>query len=215
MAKSIVLTLLTLVFVVVSGCDDTDKPAEESESTKSEAQEVIKVAAEKSDSAKTEPSVYDFTMNNIDGEAIPLADYRGKVLMIVNVASKCGATPQYEQLQKIFEKYSDSGFIVLGFPANNFGKQEPGTNAQIKEFCTTKYSVTFPMFEKISVKGDDIHPLYKYLTEEKTNPDFAGEITWNFNKFLIAKDGMVINRFATKVKPDAPEVIEAIESALK
>lgn len=160
-------------------------------------------------------SVYDFKMKNIDGTDIKLDAYKGKVVMIVNTASKCGYTPQYEQLQAVYDKYKDQNFVILGFPANNFMGQEPGTDTEIKEFCTLKYKVTFPMFSKISVKGADQHPLYTYLTNEKSNPGFSGDIGWNFEKFLIGKDGKTVARFATKVKPDDPIVIEAIEKALK
>ena len=160
-------------------------------------------------------SIYDFTVTDIDGQTVSLADYKGKVLLIVNVASECGYTPQYEGLQKIYSKYREMGFVVLGFPANNFNGQEPGTDAEIKEFCTTNYGVEFPMFSKISVKGEDIHPLYKFLISEEGSGEDAGEITWNFNKFLIDPSGKVIARFATKDKPESKEVVTAIQNALK
>jgi glutathione peroxidase len=158
--------------------------------------------------------VYDFTMKNIDGQEVSLSAYRGKVVLIVNVASRCGYTPQYEGLEKLYLKYKDKGFVILGFPANNFLGQEPGTDQEIKSFCSLKYNVTFPMFSKISVKGSDKHPLYRFLTEKETNPQFAGEISWNFNKFLIGRDGKVINRFGTRTAPDGKEVVEAVEKAL-
>jgi glutathione peroxidase len=157
-------------------------------------------------------SILDITMKDIDGKDVNLADYKGKVVMVVNVASKCGLTPQYEALEKLYKTYQDKGFVIIGFPANNFGGQEPGTNEQIKEFCTGKYNVTFPMMSKISVKGEDIHPLYKKLT---TNGDFSGDIGWNFTKFLVDKSGNVYARFASKTKPDDAQVIEAIEKGLK
>lgn len=160
-------------------------------------------------------SVYDFTMKDIDGKQVNLSDYKGKVVMIVNVASRCGFTPQYEGLEKIYLKYKDQGFVILGFPANNFGFQEPGTDSEIKTFCSAKYNVTFPMFSKISVKGGDIHPLYKFLTDKDTDSQFAGDIKWNFNKFLIGRDGEVIARFEPPVKPESDQVTEAIEKALK
>jgi len=159
-------------------------------------------------------SVYDFTVKDIGGNDVSLGKYEGKVMMIVNVASKCGFTPQYEGLQNIYEKYNDKGFVILGFPANNFGHQEPGTNAEIKQFCTTKFDVSFPMFSKISVKGDDQAPLYQYLTSENTNPKFSGDITWNFNKFLIGKDGKILNRFASADEPESEKVVQAIEKAI-
>jgi glutathione peroxidase len=135
--------------------------------------------------------------------------------MIVNVASRCGFTPQYEGLQKLYLKYKDQGFVILGFPANNFGGQEPGSDEEIKTFCSAKYSVTFPIFSKISVKGDDIHPLYKLLTSKDTDPEFGGDIKWNFSKFLLNKDGKVIARFEPAVKPDSDQVIQAVEKALQ
>lgn len=159
-------------------------------------------------------SIYDFKVLDIDGNEVSLSKFKGNVLLIVNVASKCGYTPQYEGLQAIYEKYKDRGFYVLGFPANNFGNQEPGTNEEIKEFCSTRYKVTFPMFAKISVKGEDQHPLYKFLTSKETNPDFAGEITWNFNKFLVDRHGKVVARFSSKDKPESELVTQTIEKYL-
>jgi glutathione peroxidase len=158
--------------------------------------------------------VYSFTLNSIDGTPAPLADYKGKVVLLVNVASRCGYTPQYSALEAIYEKYKDRGFVILGFPANNFGAQEPGTNEEIKTFCTRKYSVTFPMYSKISVKGADQAPLYAYLTKE-TPPGIAGEIKWNFTKFLVDRDGKVVQRFESAVTPDSKEVVAAIEKELK
>jgi glutathione peroxidase len=160
-------------------------------------------------------SVYDFTLKNSKGKDVKLEEFRGQVVMLVNVASKCGYTPQYEGLQKIYERYKGQGFTILGFPANNFGAQEPGTNEEIQEFCRLNYGVTFPVFSKISVKGDDKHPLYKYLTERETNPDFAGEIKWNFNKFLVGRDGRILARFDSADKPEDAKVTQAIEQALK
>jgi glutathione peroxidase len=159
-------------------------------------------------------SIYDFTLKDIDGNDVNLGKYKGNVLLIVNTASRCGYTPQYEALQAIFERYRDQGFYVLGFPANNFMGQEPGTEKEIKEFCTLKYNVTFPMFSKISVTGSDQHPLYRFLTNKKTNPEFGGDISWNFNKFLINRNGKIVARFGSKEKPDDPAVTAAIEKAL-
>jgi len=160
-------------------------------------------------------SIYDFTLKDIDRKEVNLGQYRGKVVLVVNVASRCGFTPQYEGLQKTYLKYKDRGFVILGFPANNFMSQEPGTDEEIKTFCSTKYSVTFPIFSKISVKGDDIHPLYKFLTSKETNPDFGGDIKWNFSKFLLDKGGKIIARFEPAVKPESDQVIQAIEKALQ
>jgi len=159
-------------------------------------------------------SVYDFTMKDTGGRDVKLEQFRGKVVMLVNVASKCGYTPQYDGLQKIYDQYKDRGFVILGFPANNFGAQEPGTNEEIVEFCRINYGVKFPIFSKISVKGEDKHPLYKYLTERETNPEFGGEIKWNFNKFLIGRDGKIIARFESADKPEDAKVTKAIEGAL-
>jgi len=156
-----------------------------------------------------------YTVKDIDGKDVDLSQYKGKVVMIVNVASKCGNTPQYKQLEELHKKYADKGLVILGFPANDFLSQEPGTDAQIKEFCTSTYHVEFPMFSKIVVKeGDSQADLYKNLTSKESDPKFAGKITWNFEKFLIGRDGQVINRFTPKTKPDAPAVVKAIEDEL-
>ncbi len=159
-------------------------------------------------------SVYDFTLPSLDGKPLPIANFKGKVILMVNVASRCGFTPQYTALESIYEKYKDQGFVILGFPANNFGSQEPGTNAEIKKFCSTKYSVTFPMYSKISVKGDDQTPLYQYLTKN-ANPALSGDIKWNFTKFLVDRNGNVVQRFEPETTPDSPEVVGAIEKLLK
>jgi glutathione peroxidase len=172
-------------------------------------------ANDKTETATVANSIYDFSLKNIDGKETSLADYRGKVVLVVNVASRCGFTPQYEGLEKVYLKYKDRGLVILGFPANNFGGQEPGSNEEIKSFCSLKYNVTFPMFAKISVKGDDIHPLYKYLTDKQSDPQFGGDVKWNFNKFLIGRDGKIIGRFEPAVKPESPEVAQAIEQALE
>ncbi|HEY3412257.1 MAG TPA: glutathione peroxidase [Armatimonadota bacterium] len=154
------------------------------------------------------------TMKSLDGKPVNLADYRGKVLMIVNTASKCGNTPQYAGLEEVYNKYKDRGFVILGFPANNFLSQEPGNDAQIREFCTKNYGVTFPMFSKISVKGKDQDPLYKFLTDKTTDPQFGGDIDWNFAKFLVNRQGQVVARFKAGHKPTEPDVIAAIEHEL-
>jgi glutathione peroxidase len=159
-------------------------------------------------------TVYDFTLNSIDGQPTPLSSFKGKVVLLVNVASRCGFTPQYTALESLFEKYKDRGFVIVGVPANNFGGQEPGSNQEIKTFCTAKYHVTFPMMAKVSVKGSDITPLYQFLTDKSTHPETGGEIGWNFTKFLIGPDGKVIARFDSAVTPDSPEVTSAIEKAL-
>lgn len=159
-------------------------------------------------------SALGFKVKDIDGKDVDLGKYNGKVVMIVNVASKCGHTPQYEQLEALYEKYRDQGFVILGFPANNFKSQEPGTNEEIKAFCTTKYNVKFDMYSKISVVGEDKAPLYQFLTSPEKNGKFGGEIQWNFTKFLLNRKGEVVARFEPKTKPDEPEVVKAIEAAL-
>ncbi|MEQ8762318.1 MAG: ThuA domain-containing protein [Planctomycetota bacterium] len=155
-----------------------------------------------------------FEMKRLNGTPADLSDYQGKVVLIVNTASKCGLTPQYEGLQKLHEQFADDGLAVLGFPANEFGRQEPGSNQEISEFCTQNYGVTFDMFSKVVVKGDGICPLYDYLTSEKTNPGYSGEITWNFEKFLIGRDGKVIARFSPRVAPGDPTLMMKLKSAL-
>lgn len=155
-------------------------------------------------------SVYDFTLDTIDGTPRSLGDFKGKVLLLVNTASECGYTPQYQGLQKLHATYEGRGFSVVGFPSNDFGGQEPGSNKDIKAFCSTKFGVTFPMFAKIPVKGPAKHPLYAMLVQ--TPP--AGEVKWNFNKFLVGKDGKVIARYDSDVTPEAPELAAAIEKAL-
>lgn len=168
------------------------------------------------DAKKEAPaSVYDFTMNNIDGKPVKLSGYKGQVLLIVNVASECGLTEaNYKGLAPLHAKYKDEGLRILAIPANNFGGQEPGTDAEIKSFCTGKYDAKYDLFAKVSVKGDDICPLYQYLT---THPDkkIKGEVAWNFQKYLVGRDGQVIERFNPKTKPDDDKLVEAIEDALK
>jgi glutathione peroxidase len=165
-------------------------------------------------SPKKPASVLDFTMKDIDGKDVPLAKYRGKVLLLVNTASQCGFTPQYKGLQEIYQKYKDQGLEILAFPANEFGAQEPGTDERIKQFCSSKYKVGFPLFSKIVVKGKGINPLYAYLTGESTNPRFSGPIPWNFAKFLVNRKGEVVARFEPGTKPGSAELTAAIEKAL-
>lgn len=158
--------------------------------------------------------VYSFHMKTIDGTPTTLAPYKGKVLLLVNVASACGYTPQYAALESVYEKYKDKGLVIVGIPANNFANQESGSDAEIKTFCNRKYHVSFPMMSKISVKGADQTPLYSYLTSSTTNPKFAGDIKWNFTKFLVARNGQPVARFEPATTPDSPQVIAAIESEL-
>ena len=160
----------------------------------------------------TATKIFDFTMNDIDGNPLPLTTFKGKVILVVNTASFCGNTPQYEGLQTLYEQYRDQGFTILAFPANDFGRQEPGGNKEIAEFCYTKYSLEFPLFSKITVVGDKKHPLYRYLTEQST---FKGEIKWNFQKFLISKDGTVIARYRPSQKPLSKLILHDVKEALK
>lgn len=160
-------------------------------------------------------TVYDFTLKNIDGKEESLSQYKGKVIIIVNVASYCGYTSQYKDLEAIYQKYKSKGLVVLGFPANNFMAQEPGTNADIKQFCSREYAVTFPMFSKMSVKGKGIHPLYAYLTSKAENGVIDGDIQWNFQKYLIGKDGKIIASFKPATKVTEANVVKEIEAALK
>jgi glutathione peroxidase len=157
-------------------------------------------------------SIYDVPLKDINGKDTTLATYKGNVLLIVNVASHCGFTPQYKGLEALYQKYSDQGFVVLGFPCNQFNGQEPGSDAEIKQFCTSTYNVTFPLFDKLEVNGSNRHPLYVLLA----GPDspFPGKITWNFNKFLIGKDGKILKRFDSKVTPESAELTQAVEAAL-
>jgi glutathione peroxidase len=160
-----------------------------------------------------ETSLYDFKQTAIRGGEVEMSEFKGQVLLIVNTASKCGYTPQYEALQSLQEKYSDSGFTVLAFPANNFAGQEPGSDEEIEEFCTVNFNTTFPLFSRTSVKGEDINPMFSYLTSIE-NEDFTGEIKWNFEKFLIDRNGNLVRRFRSNVTPDSEEIVGAIEKEL-
>ncbi len=155
--------------------------------------------------------MYTISMSLNSGETISLADYKGKVVLIVNTASRCGFTSQYKGLEELYQQYKDRGFVVLAFPANNFMGQEPGSNEEIRSFCELKYKTTFPLFAKTSVKGADINPLFKFLTEESS---FKGPVTWNFNKFLVDGSGQIIARYESGVKPLDPELVSAVEKAL-
>jgi glutathione peroxidase len=161
---------------------------------------------------KKVPATLDYTLKGLDGKDVNLGQYQGKVVLFVNVASRCGYTPQYAGLQALYQKYDKQGLVIVGVPANNFGKQEPGSDAEISEFCTGNYHVTFPMLSKVSVKGSDITPLYQYLT---THAPTKGDVSWNFEKFLISRDGKIVNRFKSKVAPESPELIQAIEAELR
>ncbi len=165
-------------------------------------------------SAFAASSVHEFTLKALNGTATPLASFKGKVMLIVNVASQCGYTYQYEGLQSLFMKFKDKGLVIAGFPANNFGGQEPGSDAEIGAFCKSKYGVTFPMFSKISVAGSDQAPLYQFLTSKAANPKTAGDIPWNFTKYLVDRNGKVLARFDAATEPESKELTSAIEAAL-
>ncbi len=175
---------------------------------------ILFISSLSADDHNTPESIFDFTMNDIDGNPVKLEVFKGKVILLVNVASKCGYTPQYKGLQKIYSKYKNKNFVILGFPANNFLWQEPGSNARIKSFCSLKYGVEFPMFSKISVKGRKQHPLYKFLTSKLSNPLFPGKIRWNFEKFVFNTNGKLVGRFHPKIKPEDKRIIELLEKEI-
>lgn len=187
------ITALTICFAAAVGVAEDDK----------------KDDGKKEDKVPT--SVHDFKVSSLEGKEIELSKYKGKVLLVVNVASQCGATPQYRQLQALHEKYSEKGLVVMGFPCNQFGAQEPGSAKEIREFCSVQYRVKFPMFAKVDVNGDEQSPLYEFL---KSDADDHSNIGWNFEKFVISRDGKVAGRFRTPVKPDAPEVVKLLEEEL-
>lgn len=207
---------LTIVGMIglLTGC--STEQAEETQKTGQDTS--TKEASTMSESMTEETEIstgpLQFTMNDISGNEVPLKKYKGQVVLMVNTASKCGLTPQYAGLQKLHEKYAGQGLAILGFPANQFNNQEPGTNEQIAQFCEKNYGVEFDMFSKIVVKGDDIHPLYAYLIRQDTGPQESGDINWNFEKFLIGRDGQVVARFSPRTKPDDPKLIAAIEKEL-
>jgi len=170
--------------------------------------------ADKSSDSEHECAL-DFKAKDIDGEAVDLHDYEGSVVLVVNVASKCGLTPQYTGLQNLYEEYKDQGLVILGFPCNQFAGQEPGSEADIKRFCSTEYNVSFPMFSKVNVNGDDAAPIYKYLTSKEVKPKGSGKVSWNFEKFLIDREGNLVARFEPRTKPSDDELVKAIESELE
>lgn len=156
-----------------------------------------------------------FKVKDIDGNLQNLSQYHGNVILVVNVASRCGLTPQYKGLQELYEKHKDRGFVILGFPANEYGRQEPGSDSEIKDFCSKNFKVTFPMFSKVVVKGEGISPLFAYLTSKEAGHDFGGEIAWNFNKFLIDREGRLVGRFEPRVAPDAEPLVDAVTKELE
>ena len=207
---------LALGAALMASCAATDaatKPAATTQKAKPKAP--AKTAQKVKPIKKDVAPVLNFTMKSLGGKDVPLSNYAGKVVMIVNTASKCGFTPQYAGLEKLHEKYAKEGLAILGFPANDFGQQEPGNDREISTFCTVNYGVTFDMFSKVAVTGDAKTPLYQYLTSEKTDPQFPGEVGWNFEKFLIGRDGKILARFKSNVAPEAPELVSAVEAALK
>jgi glutathione peroxidase len=188
--RSIALLIVFVIVAAFTGVDDTKKE-------------------------NAVPAALNFTMNSLNGKPVNLSKYHGKVVLMVNVASQCGYTPQYKQLQALHEKYKDKGLAILGFPANNFGEQEPGTESEIASFCEKNYGVKFDLFSKVSVKGDDICPLYKHLTTTtELDEPLRGEVKWNFEKFLIGRDGKVVNRFRSKIAPDSEDMVKAIDAEL-
>jgi len=194
MRKQVLIPMIMMALVLAfSACSTNKKPAQT-------AQEETPAG-----------SFHDFTVTDIDGKSYKLSALRGKKVMVVNVASKCGFTPQYEPLQKLYEKYRNQDFVVIGFPANNFMSQEPGTNEEIKEFCTSTYQVTFPMMAKVSVKGGDIHPVYAWLTQKSLNGMADSEVKWNFQKYLISEEGKLVGMAGTRENPDSERIIRWIE----
>ena len=171
-------------------------------------------AADKETKGKKVETALDFKVKSIDGKDVDLNTYKGKVVLFVNVASQCGYTPQYKGLQALSDKFEKEGLVVIGVPANDFGKQEPGTDAEIKDFCTTNYKVTFPMLAKVAVKGEKKSPLYQFLTSKETNPEHSGEVSWNFEKFLIGRKGEIAGRYKSKVAPESDELNKAIVAEL-
>lgn len=210
--------LATCLGVFAVGCapdtDSSDASDPAGESLTNDEEKTTPQEQPMTEQAEVTTGPLQFTMKDISGNEIPLKQYKGKVLLMVNTASKCGLTPQYEGLQTLHEKYAEQGLSILGFPANEFGNQEPGTNEQIAQFCEKNYGVEFDMFSKIVVKGEDMHPLYAYLTQLDAKPKGAGDVSWNFEKFLIGRDGQVVARFNPRVKPSDPKLVEAIEAEL-
>lgn len=201
------ITLLTLALLFVSSAVLPACSSDKTEQSKNQNKEV-KREMKQSDGR----NIYDISVRNMDGAEVKLSDYSGKVIMIVNIASKCGYTKQYAPLEDIYRKYSEKGFVVLGFPCNDFGGQEPGTNDEIRTFCESKFDVTFPLFDKISVLGEEKSPLYERLTQNAEPP---GDIDWNFEKFIISKKGDIVARFKSKSEPDSKEVVSVIEAELE
>jgi glutathione peroxidase len=204
MSRTRVSQVALVTLVLLLGCKPGYSLAEGAAPGRADQKGPVLMAAQS-------PSVYDFTLNDIDGKPVTLNQFKGKVLLLVNTASFCGNTPQYADMETMYEQYRAKGFEILAFPANNFGKQEPGTNEEIKSFCYTKYSLTFPLFSKISVKGEDQHPLYRYLTEKSP---FPGEVEWNFQKYLVDRKGNVVARYHHRTKPLSDDIVRDVEREL-
>jgi len=213
MKQALVLAwLFGLLTIGIAGCGNSSYSSGAPEATAAEPSGPATQGMGGRTVATTQaPGVYEFTLKDIDGKPVPLEQFKGKVLLLVNTASLCGNTPQYGGLQALYEQYRDKGFEILAFPANNFGEQEPGNNEEIKSFCYTKYALTFPLFGKISVKGGDKHPLYQYLTEQSP---FPGEVEWNFQKYLVDRRGNVIARYHHRTKPLSDEIVNGVTQAL-
>lgn len=210
MAKTVAFFLLVSLALIGISCDQEQPQGKEAGNPPSPARADLEAAA-----LTPAKPLYAFELNDIDGKPVKLGQYAGKALLLVNVASKCGYTKQYAGLEALYEKYKDQGLVVLGFPANNFGGQEPGTNEEIKAFCTSTFNVSFPMFAKISVKGADIDPLYAFLTSAETDPKFAGDIKWNFNKFLVDREGNIVARYDSDVEPMSETLTAEVEKVLQ
>lgn len=213
MTHKMTLPMLALLVAAVIACSPVARAAESSEPSK--PTESSKLAGRSPECDTKVPPALAFKMKTLAGREVCLCKYEGKVVLIVNVASKCGHTPQYKQLQQLYEKYGEQGLAVLGFPCNQFGAQEPGTAEEIRSFCRKNYGVTFDMFAKINVNGDEACDLYKHLTSLETKPKGPGKISWNFEKFLVGRNGEVVARFAPATKPDDPEVVKRIEAELQ
>lgn len=210
-------TLLCGALVLIFGAQQSSAKSAKNVNSGTCGSDLIKGAGEGAQGGANvvspDSKFYGYEVKSIDGTPVKLADYRGKVVMVVNTASRCGFTSQYKDLQEIYAKYQDRGFVVLGFPSNDFLRQEPGTNKEIKEFCETNFNIKFPLFEKGSVKGDEIQPVFRYLTTE-ADQKMAGSVSWNFEKFVINKNGQLVGRFKSRIKPSSPEVTKLIEDSL-
>lgn len=216
LGKIAVAALVSVASVMILTGSAWAGPKEDKEPKKQKSEKEGRAKKQsKSKKGASDMPALSFTMKDIDGKEQDLRQYEGKVVLMVNVASKCGYTKQYTELQALYAKYKDKGLVVLGFPANEFGRQEPGTDQEIKSFCQSKFNVTFPMFSKVKVKGSGMCPLYKYLTDSHANHKHGGDVQWNFTKFLVNRKGQVVDRFDSRVKPDDEKLTSAVEKALE